>query len=168
MNPPVWALSIAYGLHMLSTVLWIGGLTTLVLIVLPAAERTLDAKDYAALLESLQRRLDPLGWFCLAVLAATGMFQMSASPQYKGFLAISNPWAVAILMKHLLFGIMILVGVYLTWGVLPTLRRMALRQSQGVEAPHILRFQQQNLWLLRLNLFLAFLILALTAFARVS
>lgn len=165
---PAWALSIVFWLHMLATVVWIGSLASLALVVLPAAQRGLDSRAYSLFLEALQRRLDPLGWFCLALLVGTGMFQMSANPNYEGFLAITNSWAVAILLKHGLFFLMIGVSAYLTWGMLPQVRRAVLRLGQGKDAPDMERFQRRSTWLLRLNLLLAVLVLALTAWARVS
>ena len=175
---PAWGLSIAYWLHMLATVLWIGSLSALALVVLPAAGRTLDPPAYARLLEQLQRRLDPLGWFCLLVLAGTGLFQMSASPNYAGFLAIQTTWAVAILVKHLVFFVMIGVSAWSTWGVLPALRREAMRAAgrsaaavnatAANAAPADSQLQQRSLRLLRLNLALSVIVLALTALARVS
>jgi uncharacterized membrane protein len=166
---PLWALTLAYWLHMLSTVMWIGGLTALVLLVIPAAQRTLDEPAYLALLQNLQRRLDPLGWFCLVMLSATGMFQMSASPAYGGFLAIDTVWATAILLKHIAFLAMIGVSAYFTWGLLPTLRRLALQMSQGKGSPaEQERLQRRNTLLLRLNLGLSVVILALTALARAA
>ncbi len=165
---PFWVLALLYWLHLLATVLWIGGLAALALLVLPAAAQALDRRAYAALLDSIQRRLDPLGWFCLLLLAATGMFQMSASPYYAGLLSITNRWALAILLKHLLFGGMALLSAFLTWGLLPALRRAAFRQAQGLDAPQLEKLQRQNLWLLRLNLALALLVLLLTAFARAA
>jgi uncharacterized membrane protein len=169
MTPPsTWALSLAYWLHMLATVAWIGGLVTLSVLVIPAARQSLDDKAYASLLGRLRRRLDPLSWGCLIVLAATGMFQMSANPNYQGFLAIDNPWAVAILVKHLVFLAMIGVSAFLTWGVIPRLQRAALLASHGKEAPEAQRWQQQEKMLLRLNLVLGVLVLALTALARAS
>ena len=164
---PLWALTLSYWLHMLSTVVWIGSLAALVLLVVPAAQRSLDASAYGALLEALQRRLDSLGWFCLALLVGTGMFQMSASSSYNGLLAINNLWAVAILVKHILFLGMVGVSAYFTWWLLPTLRRLALRIAQGKGSPaEQARLQRQNTSLLRLNLLLSVLILALTALAR--
>src|SRR3989304_4125630 len=118
-TPPVWALSLAYWLHMLATILWIGGLSAVVLLVLPAARQGLEVGQYARLLDKIQRRLDPLGWLSLAVLLGTGLFQMSANPHYTGLLTISNRWAVAILIKHLVFLVMIAVSAYLTWGLFP-------------------------------------------------
>src|SRR5512135_546878 len=112
---PVEMLALFYWLHMLATVAWIGGLAALSLLVLPAARAALDLPAYAALLNGIQRRLEPVGWFSLALLTGTGLFQMSANPNYHGFLAITNRWAVAILLKHLVFGGMIAVSAYLTW-----------------------------------------------------
>lgn len=168
MTTPLWALSMIYWLHMLATVVWIGGLATLAILVLPAAQQVLDAGAFARLLDSIQRRLDPVGWICLLILAGTGMFQMSASPNYQGFLAINNTWATAILIKHLVFLIMIGIGAYLTWGLLPRLKRAALLQAKGKEAPDKVNLRQQEVRLLNLNLLLGALILALTAIARAS
>lgn len=168
MTPSTWALSLTYWLHMLATVVWIGGLAAMVLLVLPAARRSLDASAYANLLAGMQRRLDPLGWVCLLLLAGTGLFQMSASPNYQGFLAIDNRWAVAILVKHLVFFAMIGVSAFITWGLLPRLQRAALRQAHGLEATEAEKLQRQQTAMLWLNLALGALVLALTAVARVS
>lgn len=167
-SPSVWALSLAYWLHMLATVAWIGGLVTLCMLVLPAARLALDDRAYAALLGRLRRRLDPLGWACLIVLAATGMFQMSASPNYQGFLAIDNRWAVAILAKHLVFLAMIGVSAWVTWGIMPRLERAALLASRGQATPQAQSWQRQERTLLWVNLILGIVVLALTAVARAS
>ena len=165
---PVWGLTIVYWLHMLATVIWIGGLAALVWLVLPAAGSLLEPETYAKFLGSIQRRLDPLGWLCLLVLVGTGLFQMSENDNYQGFLVFDNPWAAAILIKHLVFFVMIGVNAWTTWGVLPGLQRAALLQARGkisLEAP---RLQKRSLLLLRINLVLSIIVLALTALARVS
>jgi uncharacterized membrane protein len=171
MTFPSWALSLAYWLHMLATVVWIGSLATLALVVLPAARKALSAQSYADLIGQIQRRLDPLAWFSLVLLAGTGMLQMSANPNYGGFLAIDNRWAVAILIKHILFFLMAGVSVFMTWGVLPELRRLALRQARGLENENSQASQallKREVWLLRINLILGVLVLALTAIARAA
>ncbi len=167
--PPL-ALTITYWLHMLATVFWIGGLAALSLIVLPAARKELDDAAYGALLANLQRRLNAIAWFSLAVLILTGMFQMSSSPFYNGFLAIQNNWSVAILTKHLVIGVMILASGYITWGILPALQRTALLRAAGrtVNETQALRLQRREVWLLRANLFLSVIVLLLTAWARTA
>jgi uncharacterized membrane protein len=166
MNLLDWGLILAYWLHMLATVVWIGALAASALIVIPAARRVLEAPAFASLLGAMQKRLEPLGWFCLALLAGTGMFQMSAHPEYQGFLVIDSAWGTAILVKHLAFGVMILVSAYMTWSILPELRRNALRQAQGQEVDD--RLERRSVLLLNINLGLAVVILALTAIARAS
>ncbi len=167
---PVLVMAFMYWLHMLATVTWIGGLASLALIVLPAAKRSLDANAYAALLGQIQTRLQQVGWLSLTVLGATGMFQMSASPHYSGFLAIENPWAVAIFGKHVAILVMVAVSVYSTWGLMPALRRLALLRVNGkkIDASEELRLDRQERWLLWLNLALSLVVLAFTAWARVA
>jgi len=166
--PPDWALTLAYWLHMLATVAWIGSLVTLSVLVLPAARQTLDATSYVDLLARLRRRLDPLGWISLLLLAGTGLFQMSASPNYEGFLAFNNRWAVAILVKHIVFLGIIALSAYLTWGLFPRLGRAALLLCHGQDAAGLQGLQKQEALLMRINLILGILVLALTAIARVS
>jgi uncharacterized membrane protein len=165
---PFWALSLAYWLHMLATVAWIGGLVALVVLVLPVARRVLEVESYAIFLEQIQRRLDPLGWLSLAVLLATGLFQLSANPNYEGFLSISNRWAVVILIKHFLFFGMIVVSAYLTWGIFPSLGRIALMRAKGIDTEDAEKLQKRETFLLRINLVLGILILGLTSLARAS
>ena len=167
-TPSVWALSLTYWLHMLATVFWIGGLATLSILVLPAARKALGITDYANLLMGIRRKLDPLGWFSLVVLLGTGMFQMSANPNYQGILAVNNQWAIAILIKHIVFLLMAGISAYLTWGIIPKLSRLAIRQTEGQDTPEAISLRHREALLMRINLVLGAVVLALTALARAS
>jgi uncharacterized membrane protein len=165
---PYWALTAAYWLHMLATVTWIGGLVALNTLFIPAARGDLAAEDYSRLLGRIQRRLDPLGWMSLAVLVGTGLFQMSANPNYQGLLQVSNRWALAILVKHLVFLLMTGVSAYLTWGLLPALRRLALVRARGHPADGAAALEARERRLIMINLVLGIIILGLTALARAA
>ncbi len=165
---PFWALSLAYWLHMLATLLWIGGLVVVVLFIQPIARHVLSSRDFIHLMEKVQQRLNPLAWTSLAVLLATGLFQMSASPKYQGFLSIHSRWSVAIFVKHILFLIMVGLSGYITWWVMPAIRRNALLESREAEPFEVVRLRHREEWLFRLNLILGILILGLTALARAS
>lgn len=167
---PNWGLTLAYWLHMLATVTWLGGLATLAILVIPNARKMLKADDYARFLEKMQSRLQQVGWFSLAVLTGTGMFQMSAHPSYEGFLAIENSWSVAILAKHAVVALMVVVSAYNTWGLTPALRRLALMRAagKGLQGDAIKRLQKQEDLLLILNGGLSVVVLLLTAVARAS
>jgi len=169
MTTPTWALTLAYWFHLLATVVWIGGLATLALLILPLAQRKVDQATFASQLEGIQSRLDLLGWFCLGTLIASGLFQMSGNPNYEGFFAIENPWSIAILLKHGFFGVMITVSAYITWGVIPKMRRVVLYgaklpgSSASEELPRLLAANRRWVYL---NLSLGVIILAFTAAAR--
>lgn len=165
---PYWALTLAYWLHMLATIIWIGGLSLLVLIVLPAAQSNLKSGPYVELIEKIQSRLDSVGWLSLAVLVVTGLIQMSANPNYQGFLTIVNRWSIVIFLKHLVFLGMVVINAYLTWGVMPAQHRVRLMEAKGQIAPQTEGPGRQAVWLLRLIFILGMLVLILTAMARAS
>lgn len=167
---PQWVLGLFYWAHMVATIVWVGGLVTLSTLVQPVALNTLADGDYLKLFSRLQQKLQWLGWLCLGMLIVTGLFQMSAHPSYQGFLTIGNRWAAAILVKHLLVGVMVLLSGYLTWGLNPALQRLQLLQASGKEMgeSEIKRLRQREVLLLRANLGLSIAVLAMTAWARVS
>lgn len=161
---PVWALTLAYWLHMAATVVWIGGLFYQAVILEPSLSKLLAPDQLAALLRSLRRRFQPLAWLSLAVLFATGLTQMSGNPNYEGFLAVGNRWAVAMLAKHTTIFLMMGIAAYQTWFLHPELERAALRKAAGEIgslAGRQLRSQQ-------INIALSLVVLGLTAVARTA
>jgi hypothetical protein len=63
------------------------------------------------------------------------------------------------------------ISVYMTWGVLPQLRRLALKQARGLDQQDSQPSQAlltREVWLLRFNLILGILVLGLTAIARAA
>lgn len=165
--PSTPVLAAIYWLHMLATVTWIGSLAAINLLVLPASTRTLKLADQLSFITALQKRLEPLAWFCMGLLLLTGLFQLSTSPHYDGFLSISTQWSLAILAKHGLAVVMVVVSAIQTWEVLPTIQRTLLKKEKADEA-ELAKLQKKELFILRVNLVLSALILGATAFARVS
>ena len=166
-TPSAWILAILYWLHMLATVTWIGSLAAINLLVLPASTRTLKLVDQLSFITALQKRLEPLAWFCMGLLLVTGLFQLSANPHYDGFLASSTQWSLAILVKHSLGVIMAVVSAIQTWEVLPSIHRTLMRKETA-KAEELAKLQRRETLLLRINLILSALILAATAFARAA
>ncbi len=152
---------------MLATVVWIGSLASINLLFLPAATRTLKLVDQLSLITALQKRLEPLAWFCMGLLLVTGLFQMSTSEHYDGFASISTQWSLAILVKHGFAVIMVVISAIQTWEVLPSIQRILLKKEKADEA-ELARLQKSEVRLLRINLLLSALILGATALARVS
>jgi len=165
--PPTWAVAVTYWLHLLATVAWIGSIVATSVLFLPAAKQTLKPVDHLALIDAMQKRLEPIAWFCLVLLILTGMFQMSINPHYDGFVSTSTQWSSAILIKHILVIFMVVASAIQTWEVIPAIRRTLMNKKKADEA-QVIRLQKQETLLLRINFGLSILILLATAFARAS
>jgi uncharacterized membrane protein len=149
-------------------VTWIGGIVAISILVLPAARRTLKPVDQLAFLDAMQKRLEPLAWFSITALVATGLFQLSANTHYNGFFDTSTQWSLAILIKHTLGLIMGAVTAVQTWEVLPAIRRTLMRREKGATEEEIIALQKREERLLKANLILSVLILGATALARAA
>jgi uncharacterized membrane protein len=165
---PAWALTLVYFLHLSATVVWLGSLVGLTLLVIPAATKVLEARDQVSLLDNIQTRLDSLSWFCLFLLIATGMFQLSANPNYNGLLAMQNNWEKAILIKHGLVISLAVAGAIMSWGVMPAIRRAKIKSQHTGDEQDLAPLRKKEKLLLRLNLVLAALVLLATAAASAS
>ena len=100
-------------LHNLCTVVWIGGLITLGVIVLPSARKVLgvgpQTKD---LMDTIQRRLSVLVYVSIVVLVLTGLLMTNRSPAFEGLLAFGNAYSTVLTLKHILVLVMILVALF--------------------------------------------------------
>ena len=166
--PPTWALALTYWLHLLATVTWVGSLAGVSFLVLPAMKRALDPETQLIFIEAMQKRLEPIAWFSMSLLVLTGLFQMSVNPHYDGFLSVSTQWSLAILTKHLLGVLMVVVSAIQTWEVIPAIRRAILRSKKSSNADELDTLRRREVLLLRMNFGLSILILLATAFARAS
>ncbi len=165
-----WVLTTAYALHMLATVVWIGGIAFQAVLLLPAALPLSSSQTMFELNQKLWRRFQPLAWLSLAVLTGTGLMQMAANPNYDGFLTVENRWSVAILLKHIAIAGMVALLAYQSWSLHPRRSRQALRlaltsEGAGADSGEILR---QDRRISRIHLLLSVIILILTAIARTA
>jgi uncharacterized membrane protein len=161
---PFWLLVFSYWLHLLATVVWLGGLALLALIAWPAWQRQQLAGNQWP---ELQRRFVPWVNGSLVVLLLTGFLQMTADPNYEGFLNFDSLWSQAILLKHIAFLGMVGITVYLQGWLYPALKRLALLAAQRPDLAQVEQAQlaRQEVRLLRLNLVCAALVLFFTAVA---
>jgi len=157
-------LASSYLVHLVATVVWIGGIVFVAFVVTPA---TVGEPGSSRLLAAIQRRFAPIANLSLIVLIVTGMVQLTASSNYVGFLNFSNTWAKAIFLKHIAVGGMILAGLYMNLVLQPDLNRTAMLLASGKAKPEdtaaLARRQSQ---LTQINMVLALVVLLFTAVAR--
>lgn len=164
---PAWALALNYWLHMLATVVWLGSLSALALLVLPAAARTLDSDAQIRFVTNLQSRLESLSWGCMFLLVATGMFQMSGDANFTGLISTENAWSAAMLAKHLLILVMGAFSVWMSWGLLPEIRRALIRYKKSGDPAEVLALRKREARLMGVSMVMALAILAITAVMQV-
>ena len=167
-TPPTWAIALTFWLHMLATVIWAGSLASISLLVQPAMKHTLDPETQLVFIEAIQKRFEPIAWFSISLLVVTGLFQMSVNPHYNGFLSTSTQWSLAILAKHILGIIAVVVSAIQTWEVFPAIRRAILMSKKKNNADELNILRRREILLLRINFGLVILILLATAIARAS
>lgn len=168
-----WLLALSYFLHLVATVVWLGGLVLMSVLVWPEARTLLARREQSGilldLLDRIRKRFYPLANLSLIVLIVTGLFQMDKNRHYDGLLQITNDWTRAILIKHIAVLGMLVVGVVMQWSVLPAQERAALLARQGKTAPiaklDLEKLQRRERQLTLLNSILGILVLLFTAIA---
>ncbi len=159
-----WILVVSYWLHLIATVIWLGGMALIFLIAWPALRQgTLQSNNWL----NLQQRFTPYANGSLLVLLITGFVQMTNDPNYNGFLVLDSLWAGAILLKHLAFLGMVLIGGYVQGFLHPAMSRVRLlaETRPGLAESEKEKMSRKEIQLLRFNLICALLVLFFTAIA---
>ena len=159
-----WFLAISYWIHLLATIVWMGGIFVMIFISWPALQQgSLAANQWL----NFQRRFLPWINASLVILLVTGFFQMTNDRNYTGFLSVDSTWAWAILLKHIAYGAMVIIMVVVQAYLYPAMSRLSLlaEKRPGLAAAKQEKLQRQEIRLLRLNLFFAAAVLLFTAVA---
>lgn len=159
-----WVLAISYWIHLLATIVWLGGIVVMIFIAWPALQQgSLEANQWLA----FQRRFQPWINASLIILLITGFYQMTNDSNYSGFLKVDSIWALAILLKHVAYGAMVIVTAVVQAYLYPALSRLSLLAEKRPElaASERAKLQRQEIRLLRINLLCAVTVLLLTAVA---
>ncbi len=159
-----WILVASYWIHLLATVVWLGGIALMAFIAWPALRQgALSSNQWFM----LQKRFVPWVNAALIVLLITGFIQMTNDENYNGFLAVDSLWAWAMLLKHIAYGGMVVLTVYLQFGLHPAMSRLALLAETQPETAAAERdkLAAREIRYLRLNVLAAMLVLLFTAVA---
>lgn len=159
-----WLLALSYWIHLLATVVWLGGITLITLFAWPALQRgTLATNQWW----TIQRKFAPWANVSMIVLLITGFYQMTTDSNYSGFLNVDSQWAVVILLKHIAYLAMIAITVYMQAILYPAMSRATLlaEQKPAIAAAESDKIQKREIRLLRINLICATLVLLFTALA---
>ena len=104
---PQILIALSVWLHAMGTVILIGHYLLLSVIYLPILER-----NNGSILSEISKRSRPWMYASLLIFMVTGILLMFADPNYLGVGNFSNPWAIMMLVKHILVVGMIALGFW--------------------------------------------------------
>jgi len=140
-------------LHDLFTAIWIGGLITLGLTVLPSVKKSLGkGPQTKKLMNAIQKRHGVFIYVSMAGLVLTGLLQANRSPAFQGLLNFGNTYSTLLAIKHILVVAMIAIALY---------RSLVLGRKSGVSTPSQEKLKAS---LLIVNIVLGIAILLLSGF----
>jgi len=106
-------LSLTIFFHDIFTVLWIGGMFTLGIIVLPSVRSALTAEgEIKKLVKAMQTRLESFAAVSMVGLILTGMLLARRNVNFDGLLALSNAFSLTLAIKHVLVLMMVAISLY--------------------------------------------------------
>lgn len=148
-------------LHNLFTVVWVGGLITLGITVMPSAKKVLGkGKQTKELMDAIQRRLSILVYVSIVGLALTGLLMANRSAQFQGLFSFATTYSTVLSIKHIL--VLAMIAIALT-------RSLVLGRRSGPPKPgeNPAQAQQQEklkATLLLINIVLGVAVLLLSGF----
>jgi len=141
-------------LHDLFTTIWIGGLITLGITVMPSARKVLGkGPQMKQLLDAIQKRLSVLVYVSIVGLVLTGMLMANRSSAFQGLFRFNNAYSTVMTLKHIL--VLAMMGVALV-------RSLGLGRRRGPSTPSQ---EKLSAGLLFLNITLGIVVLLLSGLA---
>jgi uncharacterized membrane protein len=99
-------------LHALATIVFIGHYVLLALIYMPVLAKNDPEIAGGAILAEVSRRSRVWMYVSLLIFAITGIYITFVDPNYLGLGNFGNPWAILMLIKHILILGMIAAGFW--------------------------------------------------------
>lgn len=147
-------------LHIIATVVWVGGMLFLALVAVPAT-RNLSPAERGAIFSALGRRFRTVGWICIALLLITGPLNLG----FRGYSweslssgqMFSGEFGQTLAVKLILVAVMVALSLTHDLILGPASAR-ALANPATVHTAAALR--RRTSWLARFNLVLGLLVVA--------
>ncbi len=152
------SLSVMNWLHMIATVVWIGGITINLLVLLPSIRETLEPLPAGKLMGAVMRRFRRLVYASIFVLGVTGVLMNLLDENYLGLMKLGNLWSQITLIKHIFTVALIILAVYAFEGLGPKVSRLAVKGP----SPELARLQKLQIKFVTTGLILGIIILLLT------
>ncbi|OGP07342.1 MAG: hypothetical protein A2Z89_03610 [Deltaproteobacteria bacterium GWA2_43_19] len=140
-----------YWLHLLATVVWIGGIIFILFIAIPSSKQVLGA-EAGKLMGEISKRFTPLANYSIFLLVITGIALAGFNKQFSGIRLFENNWTAVLSLKCIIVFGMVVIHFYRGLILIPRLGRT---ESASEKA----RLQRLSLNLVKWNFGLGMLVL---------
>lgn len=144
-------------LHLLGTIVWIGGAVYMHFILQPSL-KLIDQREGGKLQGIVAKKFSIAAWLSILVLIITGLFKTPSSL----LLDLSTETGAVLFAKHILITAAIIVGLIITLYIVPNLGRSAPKPGEK-PMPEFYKCQSMLKIFTTTNLIIALLILALAS-----
>ncbi len=129
-------IAIVRAIHVISVVIWIGGVAMVTTVVLPAVRRLDTAAKRVALFEAVENRFVWQARIATLLVAASGFYMVDRLDLWARFRSVQFWWMHAMVLVWLVFTIILFVGEPL---VMRARKRRGVMSAPDVNAPRMQR-----------------------------
>lgn len=140
-----------YWMHLIATVLWIGGIIFILCFAMPSSRQVLGAES-GKLMGEISKRFTPAANLSIIVLVVTGAVLAGLNRQYPGVAFLANSWSSVLMAKAIPVVGMVAIHFYRGMVLGPKIMRTTAE-------PEKKSLQKLSLNLVRVNFALGLLVL---------
>jgi uncharacterized membrane protein len=129
-------IAFARAIHVISVVIWIGGVAMVTTVVLPAVRRLDTAAKRVALFETIEGRFVWQARIATLLVAASGFYMADRLELWARFRSVQFLWMHAMVLVWLVFTIILFIGEPL---VMRARKRRGMMSAPDVNAPRMQR-----------------------------
>jgi uncharacterized membrane protein len=148
-------LAAASWLHLIATVIWIGGIAFILFIAMPSARQVMGA-DAGKLMGEVSKRFTPVANYSIAILVLTGAVMAVLNNRFSSSAIPENNWIIVLAVKHILVLTMIVIHFYRGRILAPKIMKME-------PEPRKVALQNLSINLVKANFGLGLMVLLLSA-----
>lgn len=141
----------SYWLHSIATVVWIGGITFILFIVIPSAKQVLGV-EAGKLMGDISKRFTPIVNYCIILLIVTGALLTAVNQQFSEIGNFGNSWFWGLIVKHVLVFGMVAVHFYRGLVLAPKIARTEPASEKA-------SLQKLSMNLVKVNFYLGLIVL---------
>ena len=118
-----------YWIHLVATVLWIGGIIFILFIAIPSSRQVMGAES-GKLMGEISTRFTPLANYSIILLFVSGIVLAGLNKQFSGVGILESNWTMALIPKLVLFVSMAAIHFYRGLVLAPKIMRTATQTEK--------------------------------------